>query len=127
MLGRKLAFGTLVAACMLVVGQGAASANVMWCLSDPPIQVVTPDGRYVMVNNQVYVPPAAVHLKGAITDSAVATPDGSGGTLITVRTFIPAGMTAAQVVSSENRYGISDLKYGAGGTTVTTYLDIPAS
>jgi hypothetical protein len=117
-----VAFGGLLAGVMLVAGSAVASANMAWCLSDPPIQVVTPGGHILVVNNLVYLPPNAMHLKDQITDDATAQPDGHGGTLLTVHVHVPA---RAHVVSSENRYGLSD--QGDGDTVVTLLLDVPTS
>ena len=119
--------GAAAAAGMMIMGQGVASANVAWCIADPPVQVVTPDGHNLMVNTAVYLPPASQHLKSSVAESASAQPDGSGGTLITVRVVVPAGISGASVVSSENRYQMVARGYGAGGTTVTLYLDVPAA
>jgi hypothetical protein len=122
MKGRSVAFGGLLAGVMLVAGSAVASANMAWCVSDPPIQVVTPGGHNLTINNQVYLPPNAKHLKGQITDDATAKPDGKGGTLITVHVHVPAH---AHVVSSENRYRLSDQR--DGDTVVILYLDVPTS
>jgi len=127
MRSRSVVLGSLVATAMLVVGQGTASANMVWCMSDPPAQVVTPGGANVMVNTTVYIPLGAQHLKGAVTQATTARPDGFGGTLIVVTIGLPAGVYRAEVVSSENRYQVSDLAYGSGGSTLKLYLDIPAA
>jgi len=93
-----------------------------WCVSDPPIQVVTPGGHNLLVNNQVYLPPYAKHLKDQIIDDAMATPDGAGGTLITVYVHVPAH---SHVVSSENRYRVTAERDGT--SLITLYLDVPIS
>src|SRR2546421_12672456 len=118
MKARSFLVGSLLAVAMLIGGQEVASANVMWCLSDPPIQVVTPGGHYLMVNNQVYLPAYAKHLKSQVVDDAVAEPDGRGGTLITVYVHVP---TYSHVVSSENRYRLSARRDGT--SLLTLYLD----
>jgi hypothetical protein len=120
MKARSVVVGVLVAGAMLLAAQVSASANVAWCLSDPPVQVLSPGGNYLMVNTQVYLPPYATHLKSEIYDSAVATPDSNGGTLITVYVFVPA---PAHVVASVNRWQASATTAGSG--TVTLYLDVP--
>ena len=122
MKGRSVALGGLLAGVMLVGGSAVASANMAWCLSDPPIQVTTPGGHNLMVNNQVYLPPSAKHLKGQITEDATAQADGHGGTLITVHVHVPE---QAHVVSSENRFRLSD--QGDGDSVVTLLLDVPTS
>jgi hypothetical protein len=107
---------------MLLAAQASASANVAWCVSDPPVQVVTPGGHILTVNNQVFLPPYAMHLKGSIHDTAFATRDSSSGTLITVTVFVPE---RAHVVASENRWQVSDARDGS--SVVTLYLRVPIS
>jgi len=120
MKARSVVGGVLVAGAMLLAAQVSASANVAWCISDPPIQVVTPGGHNLTVNNQVYLPQYAKHLKNRIYDTAFATRDSSGGTLVTVYVFVPE---RAHVVSSANRWRVSDTRDGT--TVVTLYLHVP--
>jgi len=120
---RSVLLGGLLAGTLFVAGSGAASANMVWCISDPPIQLVTPGGHYIVVNNMVYLPPQALHLKNQITDEATATSDGAGGTLITVHVHLPATAGRGHVVSSENRFRVSAER--DGNTTITLYLDVP--
>ena len=120
MKARSVVAGVLVAVAMLLAAQVSASANVAWCVSDPPIQVVTPGGHTLTVNNQVYLPPYAIHLKNDVQDTAVATRDSTGGTLVTVYVFVPAH---ASVVSSEYRWRVSDTRDGIA--VVTLHLDVP--
>ena len=125
---RAVVVGALAAGLLVAGGQGAASANVVWCLYDPPIQVVTPGGHNLSINNMVYLSPVDRHLASRITDNASATSDGKGGTLITVHVAIPKGAHGASVVSNNFRYEITDTN-GApgGGTIVTLQLDVPTS
>ena len=125
---RVVLVGALAAVVFVVGGQGAASANVAWCLSDPPIQVVTPGGHTLSVNNLIYLSPVDRHIARLITDDATAAPDGRGGTLITVNVHIPAGAHGANVVSNNYRYRVT--KTGAtpgGGVVLTLNLDVPTS
>jgi hypothetical protein len=117
----------MLAAAFLVAGEATASANAEWCVDDPPIQVVTPGGAILAVNNTIYLPPYDVHLASQFTASATVAPDGHGGTLITVHVHIPSTASSAHVVSSENRFQVSSSGGGTGGTTVTDYLDVPAA
>jgi hypothetical protein len=114
---------------MLVLGgQGAASANVMWCMSDPPIPVVTPGGHNLTVNNMIYVSVVDRHLASLITDDASVAPDGKGGTLITVHIYIPSVVHGAAVVSSNFRYQVKDSSSTpAGGRMLTLVLDVPTT
>jgi hypothetical protein len=117
---RSVVVGALLAGAMFIAGEGVASANVAWCVSDPPIQVVTPGGHNLVINNQVYLPPYDMHLKDQITDGAVVQPDGHGGTLITVYVRVPAH---SHVVSSEYRYQVSAQQDGS--YLITLHLDVP--
>ncbi len=124
---RVVVVGALAAG-LLVLGQGTASANVMWCLSDPPIQVVTPGGHNLSVNNMIYLSPADRHIAKRITDDAIAAPDGHGGTLITVHIYVPQGAHGAHIVSSNFRYRVTETNSSPGGATVVTLkLDVPTS
>jgi hypothetical protein len=125
---RAVVVGVLTLGLLVLGGQGAASANVMWCLSDPPIQVVTPGGHNLSVNNMIYMSPADRHIARLITDDATTAPDGRGGTLITVHVHIPSGSRGASVVSNNYRYKVT--KTGgtpSGGVVLTLNLDVPTS
>jgi len=125
---RVVVVGALTAGLLVLGGQGAASANVMWCLSDPPIQVVTPGGTYLSVNNMIYLSPVDRHIASQISDSASTAPDGKGGTLITVHVYIPSNADGANVVSSNFRYQVQDSGGTRhGGVTLTLTLDVPTS
>lgn len=124
---KRWVVGTLAAALTLVAGQATASANVVWCISDPPIELVTPGGHYITVNNMIYLPPTYRHLARQVQDDASVAPDGHGGTLVTVNVRIPSGVSKARVVSSDNRYQVSAEAGAEGGVVVTLHLDVPAS
>jgi hypothetical protein len=125
---RVVVVGALAAGLLVLGGQGTVSANVMWCVSDPPILLVTPGGHNVMVNNMIYLSPIDRHRASLITDAAAAVPDGRGGTLIIVHVYIPAAIHGAYVRSSNYRYQVTDTKTTpGGGTVVTLSLDVPTS
>ena len=124
---RALVIGALTAGLLAASGPSTASANLMWCVSDPPIQVVTPGGHNLMVNNMVYLSPADRHKAKLITGDAGVAPNGRGGTLITVNLYIPATIHAAHIVSSNYRYRVSNAGDGSGGRVVTLILDVPTS
>jgi len=115
----------VIAAAFSFAGAAPASAMVLWCESDPPIQVETPAGAILTVNNMIYVPRYEMHLATHFPASATAVSNGHGGTLITVHVQVAWGVSLAHVVSSENRYQVAAPGYGTGGTVVTTYLDVP--
>ena len=124
---RAVVVGALVAGLLAVGGPSTASANLMWCVSDPPIPVVTPGGHNLMVNNMIYLSPADRHKAKLITDEAAVAPNGRGGTLITVHVYIPATIHGAHVVSSNYRYRVTNAGDGSGGRVVTITLDVPTS
>ena len=125
---RVFVLGALASGLLVFGGQAAGSANVMWCLSDPPIQVVTPGGHYLSVNNMIYLSPVDRHIARQITDDATAAPDGRGGSLITVHVHIPAGAHGAGVVSNNYRYRVAQSGGTPGGGIVLTFkLDVPTS
>lgn len=124
---RALLVGSLAAGLLALGGPGTASANLMWCVTDPPIQVVTPGGHNLMVNNMIYLSPADRHKAKLITDEAHVASNGRGGTLITVRVYIPATIHGAHIVSSNYRYRVTNAGDGSGAQVVTLILDVPTS
>jgi hypothetical protein len=125
---RVMLVGALAAGMLVLGGQGGATANVLWCMSDPPIPLTTPAGHNVTVNNMIYLSVADRHSASLITDDASAAPDGRGGTLITVHIYVPSAIHGAAVVSSNFRYQVHDTKSTPGGGTVLTLiLDVPTS
>jgi hypothetical protein len=124
-LTRILPAAAVIAAAFSFAGVMPASAMVLWCESDPPIQVITPGGANLTVNNMIYVPIYDMRLATHFQASATAVSDGHGGTLITVQIQVAWGVAFAHVVSSENRFQVVSPGDGTGGTVVTTYLDVP--
>jgi hypothetical protein len=122
---RILPAAAVIAAALSFAGVAPASAMVLWCESDPPIQVITPAGANLTVNNMIYVPRQEVHFGTHFPASATAVSNGHGGTLITVHVQVAWGVSLAHVVSSENRFQVTSPGDGTGGTVVTTYLDVP--
>jgi len=117
----------MIAGALLIAGEATASANCEWCVYDPPIQVETPGGAILTVNNAIYLPPYERHLASHFPATATAVSDGHGGTHISVHVHIASGITSAHVVSSVNRFQLSSVGGGTGGTVVTTDLDVPAA
>ena len=117
----------IIAAALLIAGEATASANCEWCVYDPPIQVVTPGGHVLTVNNAIYLPPYERHLASHFTATATAVSNGRGGTHISVHVQIASGISSAHIVSSVNRFQVSSVGGGTGGTVVTTDLDVPAA
>ncbi len=124
---RGVVVGVLGAASLFVVGEAGASANVVWCYTDPPIQVTTPAGHNLTVNNTVYLPPGSGSIVQDIRESATAVPDGHGGTQIRITTYVPEAISRTTIVSTENRYQVSTSASAEGGEDITTDLDVPTS
>lgn len=122
MKARSVVVGFAAAAAMLVAGQIGASANVSWCMIDPRTAVVSPGGQNLTVDTQVFMPLDSQHLKSQVQDTAVASPDIDGGTLITVHVSVPV---ESHVVSTVKSYGVSAQADGSG--VVTLYLHVPVS
>lgn len=123
---RLMVAATVASAIALLTGPAQASANVVWCQSDPPIKVVTPAGHNLMVNNMIYIPAVDSQVQG-ITDDAVAVADDQGGTSITVHVYVPPQISQAHVVSAVHRYKVSASADGSGGTVITLLLDVPTA
>jgi hypothetical protein len=123
-----LAGGLLVLA-GLSSGQGTVFANMDWCSSDPPIQVVTPGGAHLTVNNTIYFHPVDRPNLKLITHDASTAPDGAGATLITVNLYFPDNFSDAYVVSANKRFNVQDTASTNGGATgnnvVTLQLHVP--
>lgn len=117
----------VVAALLSLAGEVTASAHVVFCMYDPPVQVVTPGGQNLTVNNTIYLPPAERHVSDHFPATATAVADGHGGTLITVHVQIASGVSSAGVVSTVQRYQVSNAGGGAGGTVVSLDLDVPSA
>ena len=128
---RSYVVGTLGGLVALVLGHGAALANAEWCVSDPPLQVVTPGGHNLMVNNMVYFAQSQsnqqgnFNTKGQTTETATVTSNGLGHTLITIRVDVADGVDQARVVSSVNRFQVSSQGTGSSGGVFFLYLDVP--
>ena len=117
----------MIAAVLSLAGEVSASAHVVFCMYDPPIQVVTPGGHYLTVNNTIYLPPYERHVADHFAATATATADGHGGTLINVRVNVASGVSSAHVVASVQRFQVSSDGGGSGGTVVSLDLDVPST
>ncbi len=121
---RRLVPAGGVAAALMALAPLSASANIMWCVGDPPTQVVTPAGTRLVVNTSVYASGPALRLAGQTTLQAVTQPDGSGGTLIKVYVQAPRGQYVTVVTTVHRGQGdISDSASGEGDFTMV--LDVP--
>ena len=124
---RTLVVAGALAAGLVAAAPSSASANILWCAGDPPVQVVTPAGHYLVVNNYLYVSPAYLHLARKVTADGYAIPDGALATLVTVHVHVPAGLSHLVVVSAQQHYRVTTSGDGGGGTEITLTLDVPES
>ena len=124
---RKLVVAAAVAAGLMAAAPGTASANILWCMGDPPVQVVTPGGHYVVVNNYLYGSPVYRHLYRQVTADGYAVPDGGLGSLVTVKVHVPPGLAHLLVVSAQQHSKITASADGSGGEVITLTLDVPES
>src|SRR5262245_33782401 len=107
MSAKSVVLGVVASGGMLFGLAGTASANIVWCFEDPPVQVVTPTGSNLTVNTTVSVVRSEVHSLRSVQTITATAPDGRGGTLVTVQVTLPAGITTASITSSVNRYQVT--------------------
>jgi hypothetical protein len=116
--------GGAVACGLLAASSTVVSANVMWCVGDPPVQMSSPSGTNFTVGTQIFTSGNKQHLSQQVDEIVTSTPDGHGGTLVTVEIQGPAGQ-AMTVVASVNKYKVSGQASGVGDVVVT--LDVPVA
>ncbi len=124
---RSVVAGVLAAGAMVVGGAVVASANMIWCLGDPPVQVQTPTGTNLTVNVTVAVPQYQAKYINDVVVTTLTAPDGAGGTLITVNVTVPATISTANVAITVKKYKVIDSATVPGGGTTTLHLDVPAA
>lgn len=112
---------------MLVAGAVSVSANIVWCVGDPPVQVQTPSGTNLTVNVGVAVPQGQAKYINDVVIDAVTEADASGGTLITVHVTVPSTVSVANVSASVKKYKVSTSATVPSGGTTTLVLDVPAN
>ena len=110
---------------VLVAASGGASANMLWCLSDPPIQTTTSGGTNLTVNTKLYAAATDRHDLSSVTEQTVSAPDGAGGTLVTVYVSVPSTIDNLVVIAQVQRYGESATGSGTAGSTITLTMDVP--
>jgi len=128
MKAKRVVAGVALAGAMFLAGAASASANISWCVEDPPVQVQTPSGANLVVHTSVSVPNNQAKFVSAVSVDAVTAPDGTGGTLITVYVSVPSKIDAARVTASVQKYKVySASTTVAGGSSATIVLDVPAT
>ena len=127
MKARRVVVGAVMAGAMAIGGASSASANLLWCMDDPPVQVQTATGTNLTVHVTVSVPQADAKYVSSVTTQATTTPDGLGGTMIAVQVTVPSRISAAKLVVGVSKYKNTTSATVAGGTSTTLYLDVPTS
>lgn len=122
---RSVLAAAIAAVGIVVAAPGGASANVLWCVSDPPDQTSTPSGTNLTVNLTLYASSSDRHQLNSVTDQIVTSTDGAGGTLVTVYVFVPSTIDSLVAVAQVQRYGESATGSGGAGSTITLTLDVP--
>src|SRR5262249_12896700 len=89
-----------------VASTAGASASVLWCVGDPPVQMSSPSGTNFTVGTQIFTSGSKQHLSQQVDELVTSAPDGHGGTLVTVEILGPAGQQMT-VVASVNKYKVS--------------------
>ena len=127
MKARSVVVGVVASGAMLFAGAGGASANIAWCLEDPPVQVQTASGSNLTVNTAVSVPQFQAKYIGDVVIDAVTQSDGAGGTLITLYVSVPTTISVANITATVKKYKTSTSTTVAGGGSAVLQLDVPAA
>src|SRR5438105_15764134 len=127
MSARSVVVGVVAAGAMVIGGAGSASANVVWCMSDPPVQVQTPSGSNLTVGVGVSVPQYQAKYISSVDVQALTAPAVNGGTLITIFVAVPPSITAAHITASVKRYKVSTSATVPGGGFTILYLSVPTT
>ena len=128
MKARSVVVGVVASGAMLFAGASGASANISWCLEDPPVQVQTASGSNLTVNTAVSVPQFQAKYIGDVVIDAVTQSDGAGGTLITLYVSVPTTISVAKITATVKKYKvITESTTIAGGGSAVLQLDVPAA
>ena len=128
MQAKSVVGGFVVAAALVIAGATSVSANVAWCMFDPPVAVQTPAGTTLVVDVTVTLPASQARYAPDFVEHAYAIPDRKGGTGIFVAVELPDGVTFAKITATVEGYSdISATRNSKGGRTVILYLDVPAA
>ena len=125
MRARRIATATVAAGFLALAAASPASANLAWCVYDPPVQVESPQGQNLTVNTFVYFAPSARHVAWKVTSDATVEAGAPGWTTIIVNVYVPAGAGPVHVVAVNQRYKITEAQDGFGGDVMTFTLDVP--
>jgi hypothetical protein len=127
MKSRSVLVGAVAAVGLLVSGAASASANIEWCLADPPVQLSTAAGTNLTVNVSVAVPQGEVKYINDVKVDAVTQAYPSGGTLIAIDVTVPSTVSVANVTATVKKYKVSTSASVPSGSTTTIYLVVPTT
>jgi hypothetical protein len=127
MKSRSLVVGVVAAVGLLVADAASASANIEWCLADPPMQLETAGGTNLTVNVSVAVPQGQVQYINDVKVDAVTQAYPGGGTLITIDVTVPSTVSVANVTVTVKKYKVSTSASVPSGSTTTLYLVVPTT
>jgi hypothetical protein len=118
-----LALGAVGAGLALGATPGLAWSS--FCEDDPPVQVVTPAGHNVTVNNFLTYERQDRHLMRHATLYATASPAGPGHTLVVIHVLTPAGgHSGIHVDSTTDRFEATTFADGGWGTEIDLYMTL---
>jgi hypothetical protein len=121
---KTLLAGGAIACGLTAASTAVASANIMWCVGDPPVQMSTASGTNFTVGTQIFTSGNKQHLSHQLTELVTSVPDGHGGTLVTVEISGPAGQQMT-VEAAVQKYKVTGRASGTGDVIVT--LDVPVA
>jgi len=114
-----------VAGAGLALGATPGMAWSSFCEDDPPVQVVTPAGHNVTVNNFLIYQRQDRHLMRHAALYATATPAGPGQTLVVIHVLTPAGGHGGiRVNSKSDRFETSTFADGEWGKEIDLYMTL---
>jgi len=120
---RRWALALSMAGAALGMSAAPAGAWSSFCEDDPPVQVVTPAGHNVTINNFVLYHVQDRHLMRHVQFYATAYPAGPGHTFVVIHMVTPkGGMGAVRVTSRTQRFQQETVASGGWGEETRLYM-----
>jgi hypothetical protein len=115
----KLAASGAALVAALAATASPALAYQSYCESDPPVQVVTPAGHIVTINNWMAVETSNRHLLRQVVVYGTTEPYGPGHTLVTIHIRTPhGGQGRVHVTSRTARFQQDAIADGGWGQEI---------
>jgi hypothetical protein len=119
----KLAASGAALTAALAVTASPALAYQVYCESDPPVQVVTPAGHNVTINNWMTVETTNRHLLKEMVVYGTTEPYGPGQTLVTIHIHTPhGGQGQVHVRSRSTRFEQGAVADGGWGQDIQVQM-----